>query len=126
MNDSKQWFEQIDGALAEVSRGKPTLTRVKPCLVAIAATLEASGNADARRLAEHIHTCILQLSAPKLQAVLDDVRSRWESTKASVVLQLTDVSHDTPSNVQGGPPSALDDELAVLASDAEMAGMFVA
>lgn len=122
MTDSRGWFEQVEDALTELSRGKTTLAKGKARLLDVASLLDGSNSDDGRKLADLVRACLQGMTAAKLPAVLDAVRGRWETLKASVMLQ---ISEPAPSRPPEHVEAAIDDELATLASDPEMAGMFV-
>jgi two-component system chemotaxis sensor kinase CheA len=116
MTDRNAWFDKVDEQLAKLchdSGVKPiNIERMRVQLLAVSTTLAESGTSAGRGLAEHVRVACKDLSTTTLASVIDDAVARWEALKVAVLSETSDAA-------------AIDDELAVLASDPEMTGMFV-
>jgi two-component system chemotaxis sensor kinase CheA len=122
MTESRGWFDRVEDALTDLARGTITLAKSKARLRDVASLLDDSGTADGQTLAGLVRSSLQGITAAKLPQVLETIHQRWETLKASVMLQISEpASPELPA--QEEPP--VDDELATLASDPEMAGMFV-
>src|SRR4029077_3059104 len=116
MTDRNAWFDKVEEQLAKLAHDsgvKPiNIERMRMQLLAVGTTLDESGTSLGKGLADHVRLTCRDLSTSTLHSVIDDTIARWEALKVAVL---------------SGPPEALaiDDELAVLASDPEMASMFV-
>src|SRR5437870_3840921 len=105
MTDRNTWFDKVEEQLAKLAHDsgvKPiNIERMRIQLVAVATTLEESGTAPGKGLADHIRVMCRDLSTATLHSVIDDATARWEALKVAVL----SVPAEAP---------AIDDELAVL------------
>jgi two-component system chemotaxis sensor kinase CheA len=120
MADPTSWLERIDDLLTPLSRKTTTranVERLRVQLLSVASLLEEPQHADATALAAHIRSIANDLTATRARTIIDDVTDRWEAVKTAVLVT---------SSAADAAPSTIDDELATLASDPEIARMFVA
>src|SRR5262245_17425076 len=125
MSEPTAWFDRIEELLEKLATDsaakRVNSERVRMRLLDVATALDESRGTAARELAARIRELAQDLSSATLPAVVEETRSRWESVKVSAL------SEPVMAAVKGATATpALDDELATLASDPEMAQMFVA
>ncbi len=115
MTDRNAWFDRVEEQLTKLvhdSGVKPiNIERMRMQLLAIGTTLDESGAPHGKSLAEHIRQITHGISTASLGTAIDDTKARWEECKVAILS-----APETP---------AIDDELAVLATDPEITSMFV-
>jgi two-component system chemotaxis sensor kinase CheA len=116
MTDRNVWFDKVEEQLTKLAHDSAVrpinIERMRVQLLAIGTTLDEASAVQASELAEHVRLACKDLSTATLKAVVTDTGERWEALKAAIL--------SSP-----GDAPAIDDELAVLASDPEMTSMFV-
>ena len=129
MTEPRAWNSRVDDLLTRLSCDslvEPVgLEHVRTQLLAVATAIGESASPEAQSCADRIRLLSLDLTAAQIGRTVEETLAGWEAIKGG------DVPRDvTRAGIPPAPapaPAAVvpDDELATLASDPEMAGMFV-
>jgi two-component system chemotaxis sensor kinase CheA len=144
MNQSHGWREQVDSELSDLARLKlttaKTVERTRIRLREIAVVLDGFAEGEEHAFAASVRAVADTMAVSNAAAAVRELRHRWDSIAAAGSEPApADVELDAPSDAvstfeltepeetpAAATVDAVDDELAILASDAEMLGMFVA
>jgi two-component system, chemotaxis family, sensor kinase CheA len=130
MTPSKDWFNQIEGLLTRLSCDSvvepSSVDRVREQLLTVATMFDESGNDEGVALAAEIRGAVTLMTPSDAGVVVEDLLTRWERVKAVWSAPAAPAAPGAPAVAPAATTGGLDEELAVLASDPEMSGMFVA